>query len=68
MTLDAIVARYQDGTLASEPDRVLIDAQAKVAWWHDWRLHNPDARPDAVPNTQVLRPIYEFLENTLSNR
>ncbi|GAB3803341.1 hypothetical protein GCM10028819_33100 [Spirosoma humi] len=68
MTLDAIVDRYQNGTLADEPDLVLLDAQNKVALWEAWRLENPDASPSAVPKASVLHTISVFIEKTTNNR
>lgn len=68
MTLDAIIDRYQAGTLAAEPDAVLHDAQTKVALWHDWRQQHPEAKPDAVPSVSLLRSIFDFIEKTINRR
>lgn len=68
MTLECIIASYQDGTLANQSDLVLYDAQCKVAVWHDWRKQNPDAKPDAVPPVSLLHSIHQFIESHLSVR
>ncbi|MVM36518.1 hypothetical protein GO730_00660 [Spirosoma sp. HMF3257] len=68
MTLDAIIDRYEDGTLAAEPDAVLLAAQAKVETWHAWRHDNPTARPSAVPSVEVLSNISAFIQTTTNNR
>lgn len=68
MTLDAIIDRYQAGTLATEPDLVLLDAQNKVAIWEAWRLENPEAKPTAVPPASLLHNISVFIETTTNSR
>jgi hypothetical protein len=68
MTLDAIIDRFQAGTLAGEPDPILHEAKIKVALWHDWRVHNPTAHPSAVPAIDVLKRIYDFIETTTNRR
>lgn len=68
MNLDTIIDRYQAGTLAGESDLVLHDAQINVAIWHDWRIQNPTANPDAVPKVDFLRRIYDFIEKTTNRR
>ena len=68
MTLDAIIDRFNAGTLAGEPDPVLHDAQIKVALWHDWRVQNPNANTSAVPKVDMLRNIYDFIEQTINRR
>jgi hypothetical protein len=68
MTLDNIITSFNAGTLANESDAALHDAQIKIAMWHDWRCHNPQAKPDAVPKVDVLLSIYQFIEKTTNRR
>lgn len=68
MTLDAILTGYQDGTLANEPDSVLIDASVKVDMYYAWQEQHPDYKGEAIPGPDRLRQIIKFIDTLLAVR
>lgn len=68
MTLDQILTRYQDGTLANEPDLALFDVLVQVSMYIDWLSQHPEYKGSALPDLNLLRKLYDFLDHLLSVR
>lgn len=68
MTLDAIIAQYDQGTLAEQPDLVLHDALLKITTWLNWRKQHPDQSPRAVPPVERLNTVATYIESLSQRR